>query len=87
MLTKATSISEKQTSRIILYNNVGTVAHCSYSPYVIYLNDYYLVDSFNEMVIPFPAKGSKERYELLASYGDKMLLLDFRQVEYIITFL
>ena len=35
-------------------------------------NDYYLVDSFNEMDIPFPAKGSKERYELLASYGDKV---------------
>lgn len=63
------------------------MAHLSYSPYVIYQNDYYLVDCFNEMVIPFPAKGSKERYEHLASYGDKMLLLDFRQVEYIITFL
>lgn len=35
-------------------------------------NDYYLVDSFNEMDIPFPTKGSKERYELLASYGDKV---------------
>lgn len=35
-------------------------------------NDHYLVDSFNEMDIPFPAKGSKERYELLASYGDKV---------------
>lgn len=35
-------------------------------------NEYYLVDSFNEMDIPFPAKGSKERYELLASYGDKV---------------
>lgn len=35
-------------------------------------NEHYLVDSFNEMDIPFPAKGSKERYELLASYGDKV---------------
>ena len=35
-------------------------------------SEYYLVDSFNEMDIPFPAKGSKERYELLASYGDKV---------------
>lgn len=35
-------------------------------------NEYYLVDSFNEMDIPFPAKGNKERYELLASYGDKV---------------
>lgn len=35
-------------------------------------NDHYLVDSFNEMDIPFPAKGSKERYDLLASYGEKV---------------
>lgn len=35
-------------------------------------NEHYLVDSFNEMEIPFPAKGSKERYELLASYGEKV---------------
>lgn len=35
-------------------------------------NEYYLTDSFNEMEIPFPAKGSKERYELVASYGDKV---------------
>lgn len=35
-------------------------------------NEYYLVDSFNEMDIPFPDKGSKERYELLALYGDKV---------------
>lgn len=35
-------------------------------------SEYYLVDSFNEMDIPFPAKGSKERYELLAFYGDKV---------------
>ncbi len=32
--------------------------------------DYYLVDSFNEMEIPFPPKESAERYELLASYGE-----------------
>lgn len=35
-------------------------------------NDYYLADSFNEMEIPFPPVGSKERYDLLASYGDKL---------------
>ncbi len=35
-------------------------------------NDRYLVDSFNEMEIPFPEKGTKERYELVASYGDKV---------------
>ncbi len=34
------------------------------------VNEYYLVDSFNEMEIPFPPKESNERYELLASYGD-----------------
>lgn len=34
--------------------------------------NYYIVDSFNEMDIPFPPKESKERYELLASYGDKV---------------
>ncbi len=34
--------------------------------------DYYLIDSFNEMDIPFPAKGSAERYELVASYGEKV---------------
>ena len=33
-------------------------------------NNHYLVDSFNEMEIPFPPKDSEERYELLASYGD-----------------
>lgn len=33
---------------------------------------YYLVDSFNEMDIPFPAKGSRERHDLLASYGEKV---------------
>lgn len=35
-------------------------------------NDYYIVDSFNEMEIPFPPKGTKERYSLLADYGDKV---------------
>ncbi|MGL5318759.1 MAG: alpha-N-acetylglucosaminidase TIM-barrel domain-containing protein, partial [Bacteroidales bacterium] len=35
-------------------------------------NDYYLADSFNEMEIPFPPVGTKERYELLTSYGDKL---------------
>lgn len=35
-------------------------------------NERYLVDSFNEMEIPFPDKGTKERYELVASYGDKV---------------
>lgn len=35
-------------------------------------NDYYIVDSFNEMDIPFPPKGSPERYSLLAKYGDEV---------------
>ena len=35
-------------------------------------NDYYIVDSFNEMDIPFPPKGSPERYSLLASYGNEV---------------
>ena len=35
-------------------------------------NDYYLVDSFNEMDIPFPPKGTEERYTLLADYGEKV---------------
>lgn len=35
-------------------------------------NDYYLVDSFNEMDIPFPPKDDPSRYTLLASYGDKV---------------
>lgn len=34
--------------------------------------DYYLVDSFNEMDIPFPPKGDPARYELLADYGEKV---------------
>ncbi len=32
--------------------------------------DYYLVDSFNEMDVPFPPKGTKERAERAAEYGD-----------------
>lgn len=35
-------------------------------------NDYYIVDSFNEMEIPFPPKDTQERYTLLADYGDKV---------------
>lgn len=35
-------------------------------------NEHYIVDSFNEMEIPFPPKGSSERYELLAKYGDEV---------------
>ena len=35
-------------------------------------NDYYIVDSFNEMDIPFPPKGTDERYALLAEYGEKV---------------
>lgn len=34
--------------------------------------DYYLVDSFNEMDIPFPEKGNSARYEMAASYGEKV---------------
>lgn len=34
--------------------------------------EYYLADSFNEMEIPFPPKGTPERYSLLASYGGKV---------------
>lgn len=34
--------------------------------------EYYIADSFNEMEIPFPPKGTPERYSLLASYGDKV---------------
>lgn len=35
-------------------------------------NEYYIVDSFNEMDIPFPPKGTEERYTLLADYGEKV---------------
>lgn len=32
--------------------------------------DYYIADSFNEMEIPFPPKGTQERYDMLAKFGD-----------------
>lgn len=35
-------------------------------------NDFYIIDSFNEMEIPFPPKGTPERYKLLASYGENV---------------
>lgn len=35
-------------------------------------NGYYIVDSFNEMEIPFPPKNDPARYKLLASYGDNV---------------
>ena len=35
-------------------------------------NDYYLADSFNEMDVPFPPKDDPKRYELLASYGERV---------------
>lgn len=35
-------------------------------------NKYYIVDSFNEMDIPFPPKGTDERYSLLSDYGSKV---------------
>lgn len=35
-------------------------------------NHYYLVDSFNEMEIPFPKKGNPKRYEMAAHYGEKV---------------
>lgn len=35
-------------------------------------NSHYLVDSFNEMDVPFPPSGTQERYELLTSYGEKV---------------
>jgi Alpha-N-acetylglucosaminidase (NAGLU). len=35
-------------------------------------NEHYIVDSFNEMDIPFPPKGTPERYTLLAGYGEKV---------------
>lgn len=34
--------------------------------------NYYLIDSFNEMEIPFPPKDSEERYKLLNSYGESV---------------
>lgn len=35
-------------------------------------NTYYLVDSFNEMEIPFPPKGTAERRQKLTSYGKEV---------------
>lgn len=35
-------------------------------------NNYYIADSFNEMDIPFPPKGTKEREELMAKYGNEV---------------
>lgn len=35
-------------------------------------NEYYIVDSFNEMEVPFPPKDTPERYELLARYGKEV---------------
>lgn len=34
--------------------------------------EYYQADSFNEVDIPFPPKGSQERVDLLATYGEKV---------------
>ena len=33
---------------------------------------HYLIDSFNEMEVPFPPHGTPERYELMADYGDSV---------------
>ncbi len=35
-------------------------------------NSHYLIDSFNEMDLPFPPHGTPERYEMLARYGKKV---------------
>lgn len=35
-------------------------------------NDFYLADSFNEMDVPFPPIGTKERYDMLAFYGEQV---------------
>lgn len=35
-------------------------------------NGHYIVDSFNEMDIPFPPKGTSGRYSLLAKYGEEV---------------
>ncbi len=32
--------------------------------------DYYIIDSFNEMDVPFPPKGTAKRYSLMADYGE-----------------
>lgn len=34
--------------------------------------DYYIIDSFNEMEVPFPPHGTLERYRLLSSYGEQV---------------
>lgn len=33
---------------------------------------YYIADSFNEMSVPFPPKGTRERYQKLAEYGSRV---------------
>lgn len=33
---------------------------------------HYLVDSFNEMDVPFPPHGTAERYQLISDYGEKV---------------
>lgn len=33
-------------------------------------NEFYIIDSFNEIEVPFPPKGTPERYTLLAQYGE-----------------
>ncbi len=33
---------------------------------------HYIIDSFNEMELPFPPHGKPERYEMLAMYGEKV---------------
>ena len=33
---------------------------------------HYLIDSFNEMEVPFPPHGTAERYELMAGYGESV---------------
>ncbi len=35
-------------------------------------NTHYLIDSFNEMELPFPPHGKPERYEMLARYGERV---------------
>lgn len=36
--------------------------------------DYYLIDSFNEMDVPFGEKGSKERFNTLQKYGKRFII-------------
>lgn len=42
-------------------------------------NSHYIVDSFNEMDIPFPPKEDPRRYELLASYGERVYQSSVRE--------